>query len=127
MTRQPFFIQIKFLMKPQICRSSIHSPFIALVDFFYFFFIQQDENGNNDKLLLIQERTRRFTGSTLLLVLASLCLACMGVLIGLVIYRRVQLQRMHFHGMCNLPYDGQFDQNRDMLNMLNQRYQELDL
>lgn len=88
--------------------------------------IEQDENGNNDKLLLIQERTRRFTGSTLLLVLASLCLACMGVLIGLVIYRRVQLQRMHFHGMCNLPYDGQFDQNRDMLNMLNQRYQELD-
>lgn len=51
----------------------------------------------------------------------------MGILIGLVIYRRVQLQRMHFHRMCNLPYDGLFDENRDTLNAMNQKYQDFDL
>ncbi|XP_031627590.1 uncharacterized protein LOC116343578 [Contarinia nasturtii] len=80
---------------------------------------EQDENGNNDKLFLLRERTRRFTGSTLLLILATFCLMCMGFLIGLVVYRRVQLQRMRFHGMCNLPYDGNFDDNRDILNAMN--------
>lgn len=74
----------------------------------------------------MRERTRKFTGSTLLLILATLCLVCMGILIGLVVYRRVQLQRMHFHGMCNLPYDGNFDDNKDVLNALNQKFQDLE-
>lgn len=72
----------------------------------------------------MRERTRRFTGSTLLLILATLCLACMGILIGLVIYRRAQLQRMHFHAMCNVPYDGNFDDNKEMLSALNQKFKE---
>lgn len=77
-------------------------------------------------MFLIRERSRQFTGSTLLLILAALCLACMGLLIGIVVYRRVQLQRMHFRGMCNLPYDGNFDDNKDVLYALNRRFQDLE-
>lgn len=77
-------------------------------------------------MFLLRERTRRFTGSTLLLILAGMCLACMGILIGLVVYRRVQLQRMHFRGMCNLPYNGNFDDNKEILNALNQRIQDFE-
>lgn len=93
---------------------------------FHSFFNRQDESGNNDRLFLIRERSRQFTGSTLLLILAAFCLACMGLLIGLVVYRRVQLQRMHFRGMCNLPYDGNFDDNKDMLYAMNRRFQDLE-
>lgn len=50
----------------------------------------------------------------------------MGLLIGLVVYRRVQLQRMHFRGMCNLPYDANFDDNKDMLYALNRQFQDLE-
>lgn len=33
---------------------------------------------------------------------------------------------MHFRGMCNLPYDGNFDDNKDVLYALNRRFQDIE-
>lgn len=45
---------------------------------------------------------------------------------GLVIYRRAQVQRMHFRGYCGFPYtDSQTEEDRDALTELNRVYQSL--
>lgn len=45
---------------------------------------------------------------------------------GLVIYRRAQIQRMHFRGICGFPYENaQTDEDREALNELNRVYQAL--
>lgn len=52
----------------------------------------------------------------------------MGILTGIVIYRRSQMQQMRFHGFCGVPYnsdfDDGFDDNRELLNMLNEKFRE---
>lgn len=83
-------------------------------------------NGNNDKLFLLQSRARRmFSVSTILLLLATFCLICMGILTGLIIYRRFQPQPMRFHGLCGIPYDNGYDDDqKEMINMFNQKFRQ---
>lgn len=64
-----------------------------------------------------------FSVSTVLLILATICLICMAILTGLVIYRRSQLQKMHFHGICGIPYDNS-DENKDDVNAFNQKLRD---
>lgn len=47
----------------------------------------------------------------------------MAILTGLVIYRRSQLQKMHFHGICGIPYDNS-DENKDDVNAFNQKLRD---
>lgn len=49
----------------------------------------------------------------------------MGVLTGLIIYRRFQPQSARFHGMCGIPYDSEYDGQRDLANLFNQKLREL--
>lgn len=48
----------------------------------------------------------------------------MGILTGVVIYRRSQMQRLHFHGYCGVPYDSDDSDNKEVLEMLNQKLRE---
>lgn len=75
---------------------------------------------------MLQTRARRMSSvSTVLLLLATVCLICMGILTGLIIYRRFQPQTMRFHGVCGIPYDADFDEQRVLANLFNQKFHEL--
>lgn len=87
----------------------------------------QDVQKDNDKLFLLQLRSRRaISVSSILLILATICLLCLAMMTGLVIYRRAQIQRMHFRGICGFPYENdQTDEDRYALTELNRVYQAL--
>lgn len=75
---------------------------------------------------MLQTRAKRMSSvSTVLLLLATVCLICMGILTGLIIYRRFQSQTMRFHGICGIPYDADFDEQRELAKLFNQKNQEI--
>lgn len=49
----------------------------------------------------------------------------MGILTALIIHRRFQPQTMRFHGVCGIPYDADFDEQRELANVFNQKLREL--
>lgn len=98
--------------------------------FFHCSFLKQDVNAaTSDKVFLVQTRAKRLSSlSSFFLFLSALCVLFMGIIGGIEIYRayvRNQVQRMHFHGFCGVPYDNDINAENQMLTMLNERFREL--
>lgn len=76
---------------------------------------------------MLQFRARRaISVSSILLILATICLLCLALMTGLVIYRRAQQQKMHFRGFCGFPSERtETDDDREALMAINRMYQAL--
>lgn len=77
-------------------------------------------------MVLLLPSRRTLSISSILLILATVCLLCLALLTGLMMYRRAQYQHMRFRGVCGFPYDGiESDEAREELNAINRLYQSL--
>jgi len=77
------------------------------------------ENADND--VIIQRRSNRLLSPlTVLLFFAAITVMCLSIVGGIYIYREYALStihRMRFHGFCQIPYDSNSVDNRAMMYM----------
>lgn len=85
--------------------------------------------GSSDKMYLIQTRQRRLSAlSTLFLFLSAICVLFMGIIGGVALYRvymQNRMQRLHFQGMCGVPYESDLEPENQMLTMINEHFRQM--
>jgi len=76
-------------------------------------------DADSDRLFLVQSRARRLSSvSTIFLFLSALCVLCMGIIAGVVIYRAYNRHHLRFQGFCGVPYDSNILEDDDKLLLL---------